>query len=311
MKKTCTMKSNFRRNSLANCLTSYTAGVLFWQCSMSGETTQYVGRQEEGTSASPLARVTASPTPIPLPLVAHVLQCPWAQVTGYRNVPPLLARKFGPHLSLVECRCLEPCSSPPLHPSPCTFFSHWHLSTTPCSLPCLHPLNHFTSHRVGAEITMNLGHLWKQPLAPKLWLVPVSCDVDRVMLKVVKNLLSLLCSELCSTFSPTRTSQFCFTKHLNCCSSKADNEALACYLREAGFIKCAHTLPNTDSIKTTFAILTPAYIRMLKTRLQSLSRHIALPAVSQNLARCPLSVFQKWITPINVQWAPCIGNEEQ
>lgn len=116
---------------------------------------------------------------------------------------------------------------------------------------------------------------------------------DHMILKVVKNLFSLLCSELCSTFSPKRTSQFCFTTHLNCCSSEADNEALARYLREAGFIKCAHTLPNTDSIKTTFGILTPAYIRMLKTRLQSLSRHIALPAVSQNLARCPLSVSQK------------------
>lgn len=116
---------------------------------------------------------------------------------------------------------------------------------------------------------------------------------NHVMLKVVKNLFSLLCSELCSTFSPTRNSQVCFTKHLNCCSSEADNEALTCYLREAGFISCAQTVPNTDSIKTTFAILTPAYIRTLKTRLQSLSRHIPLPAVSQNIARCPLSVFQK------------------
>lgn len=80
----------------------------------------------------------------------------------------------------------------------------------------------------------------------------------QVILKVVKNLLSLLCTELCSTFSPTRNSQVCFTKHLNCCSSEADNEALTCYLREAGFIRCAQTVPNTDSIKTTFAILTPA-----------------------------------------------------
>lgn len=223
-----------------------------------------------------------------------MLQCPWAQVTGCRNVPPLLAR-FGPCLSLVEFGGLEPCSSPPLHPSPCTLLSHWHLSTTPCSLPCLHPLNHFTSPRVGAEMKINLEHLWKQPL------MACSSIQDRVILKVVKNLFSLLCSELCSKFSPTRNSQVCFTKHLNCCSSEADNEALTCYLREAGFIRCAQTMPNTDSIKTTFAILTPAYIRTLKTRLQSLSRHIPLPAVSQNLGRCPLSVFQKWITPINVQ----------
>lgn len=55
-----TIKSNFRRNNLSNCLTPWTAGVPFWFCLVSNKTIQYVGRREEWgpTQCYPLARVT-------------------------------------------------------------------------------------------------------------------------------------------------------------------------------------------------------------------------------------------------------------
>lgn len=164
MKKACTIKSNFRRNNLANCLTPWTAGVPFWLCLVSGKTTQYVGRQEEDISAWPPARVTASPTPVPSSPLTYVLQCPWAQVTGCRNMPPLTAREFGPCLSVVEFGCLGPCSVTSFAPK--SLYSPIGICQQLPAL-CLPYIRWITSHQVGAGIAINIGHLWKQPLGPK------------------------------------------------------------------------------------------------------------------------------------------------
>lgn len=72
MKKACIIKSNFRKNNSANCLTPWTAGVPFWLCLVSSKTIRYVGRSEEDTQRYPLARVTASPTSVPSPPLTHL-----------------------------------------------------------------------------------------------------------------------------------------------------------------------------------------------------------------------------------------------
>lgn len=146
MKKTCTMKSNFRRNSLANCSHPALRGFLFGNVQRQVKPpSMWAGRRKVPalTSVQGHCKSSTSSFTSGSPRVA----VPAARVTGCRNVPPLLARKFGPHLSLVEFGYSEPHSSPPLHPSSCTFFSHWHLPTASCSLPCLHPLNHFSPRR--------------------------------------------------------------------------------------------------------------------------------------------------------------------
>lgn len=113
---------------------------------------------------------------------------------------------------------------------------------------------------------------------------------DHMILKVVKNLFSLLYAELCSTFSPTRNSQVCFTMHLNCCSSKADNEALTCYLREAGFIRCAQTVPNTDSIKNNICYSDSCICQVVKDQtpepVQAYSLACCFPEPSQMSTWC-------------------------
>lgn len=87
-----------------------------------------------------------------------------------------------------------------------------------------------------------------------------------------------------------RSSQVCSNRHINCCSSEADNEALTNYLREARFIRCAQTMPSTDSIKTTLTLLTPAYIRTFKDQtpvpVQANTFAYCFPEVSQMSTQC-------------------------
>lgn len=87
-----------------------------------------------------------------------------------------------------------------------------------------------------------------------------------------------------------RSSQLCSNRRLNCCISEADNEALTRYLREARFIRCAQTMPNIDSIKTTLTLLTPAYIRTFKDQtpvpVQTYTFACRFPEVSQMSTQC-------------------------
>lgn len=105
-----------------------------------------------------------------------------------------------------------------------------------------------------------------------------------------------------------RSSQLCSNRRLNCCSSEADNEALTCYLRKARFIRCAQTMPNTDSIKTTLTLLTPAYIRTFKDQspvpVQTHTFACCFPEVSQMSTQClsEMNHPYKCINSLYWQW---------
>lgn len=108
-------------------------------------------------------------------------------------------------------------------------------------------------------------------------------SIPLLVLRVPEVLQPFLLRALCS-------SQVCSNSCLNCCSSEADNEALTCYLREARFIRCAQTMPNTDSIKTTLTLLTPANIRTFKDQTpvpaQTYTFACCFPEVSQMATQC-------------------------
>ena len=180
--------------------------------------------------------------------------------------------------------------------------SHWHLSTTLCSEPCLCLLNHSTSHWVGVGIAKNLVHLWKQSLGPKRWPGPVSDLCDTGGSEKSTELLLLRVPEVLqpSLLAVLRSSQVCSNRCLNCCSSEADNESLTRYSERPDLLDVLRLRLILTASKQHLLFWLLHTSGHLKTRLQCLSRHTPLPTVSQKSARCPLSVFQKWITPINV-----------
>lgn len=207
-------------------------------------------------------------------------------------MPPLLARAFGPCLSLVEFRCLGPCVvtsfAPKSQHSPigicqelpalCLVYILW-----------ITPL-HFSPSRFRDcnEFRPSVKKTSRSKVMTR------SGIQDCVVLKVVKNLFNFLCSEILRCFSAfllqvLRSSQVCSNRRLNCCSSEADNEALTQYLREARFIRYAH-MPNTDSIKTTLTLLAPAYIRTFKdltpVPVQTYTFAYCFPEVSQVSTQC-------------------------
>lgn len=120
-----------------------------------------------------------------------VLRCSWAQVTGCRKVPPLLARKFWPCLSLVKFGCLGPCSvtsfAPISFPSDicqqlpalCVAYIHW-ITLLHFSLSRYSDCNEFRP----PVKTISRSKVMTQ-----------SGIQNCVILEVAKNLFSFLCSE--------------------------------------------------------------------------------------------------------------------
>lgn len=64
-----------------------------------------------------------------------------------------------------------------------------------------------------------------------------------------------------------RSSQVCCGRQLNYCNSETDYKALTHYFREARFVRCAQTMPNTNSIKTILTVLTPTCMRTFEDQI--------------------------------------------
>lgn len=226
------MKSNFRRNSLANCSHPALRGFLFGNVQRQVKPpSMWAGRRKvpaltsaQGHCKSSTSSFTSCSTRVAVPMGSghRVQEC---TTTTCQKI--WITSVFG-RIWVLRA----------------TFIT----SFAPKFLYFLFPLTSANSFLLSALLTSPRRCRDQNECRTSVDTASISkimaCSSiqDCLILKVVKNLLSLLCSELCSTISPTRNTQICFTKHLNRCSSKADNEALTCYLREAGFIRCAQTV---------------------------------------------------------------------